>query len=428
VTKGELDKTLNFLQRTQSASTRYIFCRLKSGQQFKDFNQKLKETDKTGDSWWRACAIDYAKTIYASTKSRNINKIIFGGRHNWNLYNQKKITKSQWKEARLFPLQSTGEANKNGNRKFELYINKNYMIFKPKCRSKFKLILPKLTKKYREQLTWLQSQAESKLQPVTIQLTKEWISFIFEPKQEIFTTKSNRVLSIDQNPNRLGYSILEYNPNRSFKVLDSGIIDNSNLNKKLGLTNTDKKSKYQTNKRTYEIYQISKWLIQKTKHYQCQNIAIEDLCIKSKDHKKGRAYNRLINNSWNRLKLVSSLTKHCQIHGLKLFKINPAYSSIIGNTLYSNYPDPICAAIEIGRRVFNILYHLEEFYPKVPTKDYLSNLWKKEIGNTVITWKDISSWLKNSKVKYRVSLDSKESRVFRFLNKNSYCNLIRLLV
>ena len=53
------------------------------------------------------------------------------------------------------------------------------------------------------------------------------------------------------------------------------------------------------NKLKYELYEICKRIDNLSKHYQCKFIFIEDLTIKSKDHEKGRNFNKEI-NLWKR--------------------------------------------------------------------------------------------------------------------------------
>jgi hypothetical protein len=59
--------------------------------------------------------------------------------------------------------------------------------------------------------------------------------------------------------------------------------------------------------------------------------------------------NRQVKNIWNRNYLDNLITKWCNHFGLKHIKINPVYSSFIGNILYNEY-DPVASSIEIGRR------------------------------------------------------------------------------
>ena len=43
---------------------------------------------------------------------------------------------------------------------------------------------------------------------------------------------------------------------------------------------------------------------------------LEELNIKSKDNKKGKKFNRLVNNVWNRDKLVKNIKKRCNVYSI----------------------------------------------------------------------------------------------------------------
>jgi len=58
----------------------------------------------------------------------------------------------------------------------------------------------------------------------------------------------------------------------------------------------------------------------------------------------------------------------------------------------------------------------------LPSKTYLEELWKQTEVPEVKDWKELHSWLKNSKVKYRVSVP-KETVFRKFKSKNSKVDL-----
>jgi hypothetical protein len=96
------------------------------------------------------------------------------------------------------------------------------------------------------------------------------------------------------------------------------------------------------------------------------------LKINSDDKNKGKKFNKLVNNLWNRNALVNNLAKRCNIFNIKLLKVKSEYSSFIGNFLYRslNLPDMILASIELGRRAY-------EFY-----NQYISKT--KEIKKNIV--------------------------------------------
>ena len=170
----------------------------------------------------------------------------------------------------------------------------------------------------------------------------------------------NRVLALDLNPNYIGWSIVDWKSENWFDIVKTGIYSIKDLNdkdfklKKKKLKSSSPKRIYLTNKRNYEVLQIAKNIINKAIYYKCQIVSIEDLKIKSDDKNKGKKFNKLVNNLWNRNALVNNLTKRCNIFNIKLLKVKPEYSSFIGNFLYRglNLPDMILASIELGRRAY----------------------------------------------------------------------------
>ena len=183
-------------------------------------------------------------------------------------------------------------------------------------------------------------------------------------------------MSIDMNPNYIGWSIIDWKSESEFQIIKTGIYSIKNLNDKNfnlnGYSSDSKERIYLNNKKNHEILEISKNLINKAIYYQCQVFSMEDLSINSKDNDKGGKFNKLVNNLWCRNKLTDNLTRRCNINNIKLIKVKPEYSSFIGNFLYRslNLPDMILASIEISRRGY-------EFYNQYITK--LKNIKKNII-------------------------------------------------
>lgn len=74
-----------------------------------------------------------------------------------------------------------------------------------------------------------------------------------------------------------------------------------------GYSSESKKRQYISNKRQYETIQIVKNIVNKAIYYKCQLISCEDLNIKSKNTDKGKKFNKLVNNSWNRNLFANNL-------------------------------------------------------------------------------------------------------------------------
>jgi IS605 OrfB family transposase len=414
------DLILN-LRQQQSCVVRYAFNRFQEGLKDTPIRHKIKsEMKNIGllNAWMIDSAILEAKTIYSSKKGQ---KVLFGEKYNWKRFVRENITKEEFKEKRLQRYCVTGSKEFNGNRNFKLDFDNNQILFKYDRKNHLSLNINLPRGKYLQQLKALEVACLNKEKSFQIKLDDKFIYISFEPEKIETKLIKNRVFSIDMNPNNLGYSVLEFDKNDNFKVIETGIINNKKINDigLKGLASTDKKSKYVTNKRRHEILQISNFLAKKAKHYGCSKFVIEDLTISNKNHQKGKRYNKLINNQWCRTIFESNLQKHCGIYNIEFIKVNPAYSSFVGNLVY-NYPDPICSAIELGRRGYK-KFVKGWFYPELIVHENLPNQWKEEVDSSYKSWVELFNRIKKVGLSYHFSWEdtSLASEFFRFKSKKS---------
>lgn len=388
------------------------------------------------DSWFKQSCVKESTQIHKTNKN---GKVIFGGKKNYFNRLNNKITKEEFKLKKLSPLYSIGEGSNKGvkgNRKFNILDDHNTIIFKPNRTTKIKLILPKLRNNYRKTFEKLYKNQELRNFSITYKLDMEFIYISFDEtclgETNSRNYKENRIISIDLNPNYIGWSVVDWLSENKFNVIKSGVFSLKHLNdkekdfKKEKLNSGNPKRVYINNKRNFETLQISKKIIEIGLHYHVELFSMEDLNMKSSDKNLGKNFNRLCNNQWIRDILVRNLTKKCNIHNIKLQKVKPNYSSFIGNFLYRGLklPDMVLSSIEIGRRSYeyncqyikkikeikkNIILPCEKFYGDLIIKS-LEEFNINEKFNTLI---ELYSYLKNSKIKYRVSLDDLHLKFFR---------------
>jgi len=430
--KDSKDNVLRYM-KNQNNVCRFMYNRLQD-------NKKLTQIELTNlsnsmnnifiDTWFKQCAIYKAKQL------NDQDEIIFGGRKLFLERNSKKISREEFQIKKLLPLYVIGEAGRYGNRKFNFdFIENNKLVFKPDVKTKIDIQLPKLRKNYRKILYKLEELSNNKKLPITVSLDLDYVYITYDEyhlKIEDIKIK-NRIMSLDLNPNYIGYSIIDWKSEDENTVIKTGCISIKELNdkqfdlKKLKVSTEDKRMKFLVNKRHFEIFEISKYITNLARHYKIESFGIEDLTIKSSDKEKGIRFNRLTNNLWNRNKLIQNLEKRLNIYGIRLYKIWPQYSSFIGNILNRNYFDPIASSIEINRRTFKFSNKLK---PVVfPEFKKLSNVISKsleEFGNGLIKLGTCKHWVdlykqvvKNSKLRYRVSLDLKKTKVCRLFNRKS---------
>lgn len=435
-----LDLIKDYMKQYSSCQ-HYVYNRIQEGLSQKQIKQNIKSLNNINllDSWFIQCSF---------YDIPNKDKVIFGGKKNFFQRIKGKISKEEYKLKRLSSLYSIGEiVNKSvkANRKFHIEQDLTSIIFKPNKQTKLQLNLIGVGNRLNilKKLYLKQEQRQIK---IAYKLDLEYIYICFEDTDIVnieYQVISNRVMSIDMNPNYIGWSIIDWKSESDFNIIKSDVISIKKLNdydqslKDKGLSSESKERKYISNKRNYETLQISKNLINKAIYYKCQIFSIEDLNIKSGDCNKGRKFNKLANNNWCRNKLINNLVKRCNIFGIKLLQVKPEYSSFIGNFLFRtlNLPDPILASIEISRRGY-------EFYNQYITKvkeikkniiqpkiDQFRNLWIKsleefDLKDNWLDFKQLYLYFKKSKLKYRLSIDNnlQFSRVFSVKSQLSVYN------
>ena len=413
----------------------YIYNRIQDGLSQKQIKQQIKSLNNIEflDSWFIQCS------FYDIPQK---SKVIFGGKKNYFDRLKGLITNEEYKTKRLKPLYSIGEiVNKSvkGNRKFHIEQDLSIITFKPNRATQINLNLIGVGNR-KHILQKLYLKQEQKQIKIAYKLDLDYVYICFETT-DILNVKvdhiNNRVMSIDMNPNYIGWSIIDWKSDTEFNIIKSGLISIKQLNDKelklKGFSSESKERKYITNKRNYEIIQVVKNLINKAIYYKVQLFSIEDLSIESKDSGKGKRFNRLVNNCWNRNSFVNNLEKRCNIFGIKLLKVKSEYSSFIGNFLFRslNLPDPILSSIEISRRGY-------EFYNQYITKQkeikkniiqpeidqfkhlYTKSLEEFNIEDNQLDFIKLYYVFKKSKLKYRLSMDQFNLQFSRFFSNKSH--------
>ena len=413
----------------------YVYNRIQEGLSQKQIEKQIKSLNNINllDSWFIRC------NFYDIP---NKSKIIFGGKKNFFQRLKGKISKDEYKLKRLKPLYSIGEiVNKSvkANRKFHIEPDLQTIIFKPNRNTKINLNLIGVGNRLNilKKLYLKQEQHQIK---IAYKLDLEYIYICFEETDIVNIQNqviSNRIMSIDMNPNYIGWSIIDWKSESDFNIIKSGVISIKQLNdydqslKNQKLSSESKERKYVSNKRNYETLQISKNLINKALYYKCQIFSIEDLNIKSQDGGRGRNWNRLVNNQWCRNKLINNLSKRCNIFNIKFMQVKPEYSSFIGNFLFRtlSLPDPILASIEISRRAYEFynqyISKVKEIKKNIiqPKIDQFRHFFVKSLEefNLEDNWLDFKSlyyFFKKSKLKYRLSIENNLQFSSMFSNKS----------
>lgn len=374
-------------------------------------------------SYLKRCAVKNATQLI---KDGDNKRLIFGGKKNFIARCKGKITKEEYLNKRLSKLFIIGEANQHGNRMVAINEDLQSFTFKPTIKDKIILTVDGRYKKYKSILNKLYYLQQDKEISITYQLDNKYVYLTYDEElleQHIdYKAVKNRVFAIDLNPNYVGWSVVDWKNSKEFDVVKSGVISIKELNdidfNLKGKPSESKERKYINNKRTFETYEISKLLVSIAKYYRCEVFGLEELNIKSKDTTKGKRYNKLVNNVWNRDKLVSNIKKRCNIYSIRVMLAKPNYSSFVGNFLFRDLrlPDMTLASIEIGRRCyeFKTQYIDKTKYKKkniiLPDVNdfndrYIKSLEEFNIPGEIKDLVEVYNFLKNSKSRYRLSLD-----------------------
>ena len=297
--------------------------------------------------------VNDAHGMFKSHKERNQDKTIFGSLKEWKRYCDKLISKKEFNKIKNSkPLLFIGRSSDyRGNRKLEL--SQGYTIFKQN-RNNHHILKLKTTNSRLKMLEKLQIISETIKTPITYRINQDyiWITFdesVLKEKEHGFI--SNRIGSLDLNPNYIAFTIQDFKDNSSTQIYKT-VFDLTKLN-----------YTHNKNKKDYEVIQIAKTISELAKHYKCEIIGLEELTMTSRYHGKGKRLNRLINNSWNRNCFSNNLKKRLNIFGIKNQKIICAYSSTVGCLDNPNETDSVAAALEIGRRTY---VFLNRFIKKLP--------------------------------------------------------------
>ena len=347
--------------------------------------------------------------VKKSTELHIDKKLYFGGKTNFFKRKYNKIDNLN----KLMPLEVRGSCNDKGNRKASL--NNNIFTFKPKKGIKFNIEL-KLSKNESKMLSIIEEQSKQGLNYFNFEINQNyvWISFN-EPVLEKHNFKKDRYLGIDLNPNWLAISIMDNGTKEIYKELaDLRLLNKSSKNKK-----------------QYELSILNRRIISLCKNYEVEYVCIEDLIIKPKDNKLGKRYNKLVNNDWNRNYTVNNLVKWLNINSIKYLKVNPFYTSFIGQVKNEKDYDSIAASKEV---VFRGLLMNKGIKVNEYVNNFLSSLvttrWKEMLPN-INTYKEMYEYFKTTKKSrdsYRFLFNDDEKSRWSFFRLKSYKSLIDLII
>ncbi|HME55622.1 MAG TPA: hypothetical protein VKM55_25675 [Candidatus Lokiarchaeia archaeon] len=390
------------------------------------------------DSHFKNSAIYKARELI----DQENGKVIFGGKKLFIQRCQGKISRNEFQIEKLMPIISIGEANERGNRKFTILEN-GKILFKAERSVHIELTLPFLKKNLKKELEKLRILQDAKSVSITFQLDCKNIYLSYDDAlvNELagYAGKNGRIMSIDMNPNYIGYSIIDWKNEDEWKIVSKGLFDVSFFSikskelkrlkytlRQLGKDGDERRHiildtlKHLNGQRDHETIEIAIKLFNLFKGFNCNILGIEKLNIKSKNNNHGKNYNRLVNNEWLIRCLTNQLEKRVDRIRARTIKVLPGYSSFIGNLLYrdTGLPDPLLASIEVNRRAFEFYkQYIEKTKHKekiimFPNFEKIKGFLVKPLEGFDVkidsfkSWKQLYGYVKNAGVKYRVPLES----------------------
>jgi len=393
---------LSELRRRQSRVIRSAYNRLVEGIALKDLYQNLRAhaVGQGLHTWLLLSAMTKAKALY---QMRPEGGVVFGGKKGLIDRTRDKMDPAEWKKRRLAPLVIEGHArsygSQGGNHLATLDMtNTRLVLHAPGRDFILKLKLSCRSREYRRRLECLQARSEALRDvPFSVSVTETTVAIGWkDPGTVSKTGRSDRVLAIDLNPNRIGWAVVEKIGDHRCRSVAWGLFEYPELNRRLGLASDDPKVAAQDNKRQHELSILAKRLVLIARHCQASWIVTEHLSLPFRS-KKGKV-NRLVNRCWYRTGFVQCLVRRLEEAGLRHGQVDPAYSSMIGNSLWADLlkvPDPACAALEVGRRFLNPL--ARDAQASVP-KPNAVHLWKdgrrvperRTLGRWSQVWKELN--------------------------------------
>ena len=331
------------------------------------------------DASWIKCAVK--KSFELQTEK----KLYFGGKSNFFKRKYKKIDILD----KSLPLEMRGsKSDPNGNRKAKL--KDGNFIFKPSKGIEFNIEL-KLSNNEKKLLEIIELQSNNNQNYFNFEINKDyiWISFN-EPILKKHEYKQDRYLGIDLNPNWLAISIMD----NGIKEIYKELIDLREINKR------------NKNKKQYELSCLNKHIIELCISYKVEQLCLEDLNIKSSNKGLGKVHNKIVNNDWNRNYIVNNLIKWLNINGIRYIKVNPFYTSFMGQIKNENDYDSIAASKEVLYRAYLIKQGFK-------VQEYVNNF----LSDLVTTrWKEMLPFINTNRDLYKYFKDKKKSKTsYRFL-------------
>jgi IS605 OrfB family transposase len=259
---------------------------------------------------------------------------IFGGRRAWKQLQTGTLSKADWQAKRNACLYSRGDKTHKGNPNLRI-VGDKLLVNDPSKRGLWlegKLFVPN---KWQSDLACYDVRLLCRDGKFTVKVS--WTV----PDPPICTDARNGVIGVDTNPSGLGMADVSADGN----LLAHGFVPCPRV------------QFASENKRDNDIRLLAKSVVEEAV-VKAKPIALEDLKFSASSRSKGsRKFKRMKANFLFK-KIVESIESRAKKCGVEVAKVNPAFTSILGNLKYAepfslNRHD--AAALVIGRRALGFL-------------------------------------------------------------------------
>ena len=326
-------------------------------------------------------------------------RVLFGTRAMFYRRQRHLVSNEDFKRSRLLNLVIMGEVLFHGNRHCTMDLVNNRQLIVKIGRNVEPIILklPKDFKNMESEMRKLADECLACKNKFSVEISDKHVCISYEEFQKDSHEKiPGRILSFDDNPNYIGISVTDWKQNaiKPLKIIYKEVIDKSDLVGGKYVYDKNLKRHFQKNatksKIDYETSVIAKHVVELARHFKCDRVVKEELDIKSCDKGRGRHFNRLCNNDWNRARFCENLSKRCRESGIDLVEVLAMNSSKLGNVLYGkddgSIPDMVASSIELARRGNHCEKLGDKFYFKKGERLYPDwsevkaclNRWKEE--------------------------------------------------
>jgi IS605 OrfB family transposase len=377
---------LNQVAKDFSSCIRYCYKRFIEGKKFNDVRKLAKFKYQTINTRQASDACMQGQALHTRFKDQ---KIIFGGKKLWQSLKSKIITKEKWLDKRDGQIYSRGDKTHTGNPNLRIVGDNLRITIGTRKFINYKLFVPE---KYHMELVDLLVSGKSYNVRLKKQDTNHWEVIIdHEVETPIPSIGFNGgAIGVDLNVDRAAISNITKDGNivESFSIINSRLQDGS------------------TNKRLYDIAIMVKQIINYAKDKN-KGIVFENLQF-HKDWTYNRKLNRIKSNFvWR--KFLELLERKCIEHGIKYKKVNPAFTSVVGRTKYSEmYGLTVheSAAYVIARRGmgYNEKLSIYKTQSKIVKDRIIRTLAEKYDGKRIhswVLWKSVKAVLTGLKNRMR---------------------------